>query len=145
MQSRLLSANRPISQGAVQCGPASGSVTLITCGMSSAYSPPCAPVLQISDQCRPGDDPAGLIGRKLLLDAVRAGASFGIGYQNRFGTEVKAIVVRYRKVQGAAAPIRIVRTFVGAHFLELMNKTTAVRRMVRLARDSHALPLARLS
>jgi hypothetical protein len=64
------------------------------------------------------------VGRKFLLDAVRAGASFG------------------RKVQGAAAPIRILRTFVRAHFLELTNKTTAVREISRL---THGPPLARQS
>jgi hypothetical protein len=85
---------------------------------------------------------ARYVGRKFLLDAVLAGASFGIGYQNRLGTEVKVIVVRYRKVQGAAAPIRILRTFVGAHFLELMNKATAVREISRL---THGVPLARQS
>ena len=39
--------------------------------------------------------------RKFLLDAVRAGASFGIGYQNRFGTE-ETIVVKRRKMQRPA-------------------------------------------
>ena len=41
------------------------------------------------------------VGRKFLLDAVRAGASFGIGYQNRFGTE-ETIVVKRRKMQRPA-------------------------------------------
>src|SRR3981189_2683672 len=63
------------------------------------------------------------------------------GTKDCIGTEVKAIVIQHRKLQGAA-PSRILRTFVAGHFLKVINKTAAVRENGRLV---HGPPLARES